>query len=89
MVIMDTMRYILIAATLAGLFAGCDAQPVETLPACDTLRAVRFVSRCDDTHARCALLSTAPPGAEPAGCQITIVAVPGGPEQVECVTACD
>jgi hypothetical protein len=89
MVIMDTMRYILMTAALAGLFAGCDTQPVETLPACDTLRTVFFVSRCDATHARCALQSTAPPGSEPAGCALTIIAVPGGPEQVECVPACD
>jgi hypothetical protein len=70
--------------------AGCDATPVQGLPACDTETTVRFVSRCfDQTRARCALLSTAPPGSAASGCQLTIVAVPGGPEQVECVETCD
>jgi len=83
------MKTIAVLFSLAFL-AGCDATPVETLPACDTLTTVRFVSRCfDQSRARCALLSTAPAGAMASGCQLTIVAVPGGPEQVECVESCD
>jgi predicted small lipoprotein YifL len=79
--------------TIAVLFAlvslaGCGTTPPE-LPPCDTLTTVRFVSRCDPERARCALLSTAPPGAVASGCALTIVAVPGGPEQVECVESCD
>lgn len=81
-----------IALLAAALFlASCDGpEPVDSLPACDTLTTVRFVSRCfDQSRARCALLSTAPAGAMASGCQLTIVAVPGGPEQVECVESCD
>lgn len=84
------MKTIAVMFSLAFL-AGCDGpEAVDGLPACDTLTTVRFVSRCfDASRARCALLSTAPAGAMASGCQLTIVAVPGGPEQVECVESCD
>jgi hypothetical protein len=75
-----------IAASI--IVAGCDSQPVEALPACDTLRVVYFIARCDSSHVRCGLLSTAPAGATASGCELTVVAQPGGPERVECVESC-
>lgn len=68
--------------------AGCGEAPAAPLPACDTLRAVRFVSLCPDGRARCALLSTAPEGAEPSGCEMTVVGT-AGPRQVECAASCE
>ena len=77
-----------IALIALASFAGCDSAPVESLPACNTLTDVRYVSRCDASHARCALLSTAPAGASAVGCSMAVIAVPGGAELVECVEAC-
>jgi hypothetical protein len=83
---MKLIHALAIVATI--LVSGCDSQPVEALPACDTLRAVFFVSRCDASHARCDLRPTAPTGSMASGCALTVIAQPGGPEQVECVEAC-
>jgi len=73
-------------ALLVLLAFGCGGQQGD-LPACDTLREVRFVALCADGRARCALLSTAPASAVPDGCALTVVGT-AGPRQVECADDC-
>jgi hypothetical protein len=74
----------------ATCIAECPAPTVKALAACDTLRVVNFVSRCDAGHARCSLRAEAPAGSVATGCMLTVISQPSGtPEQVECVSSCE
>jgi hypothetical protein len=77
----------------ALLVAGCgttDDMTTAPLPACDTLRAVFFVQRCNlSDKAECRLYASAPAGSMGTGCTVPVVdASSGAVTLLECEESC-
>jgi hypothetical protein len=88
---MNTVK--LVIGIVVLLVAGCGAADDMTtapLPACDTLRAVFFVQRCNlSSQAECRLYASSPAGSMATGCTVPVVdASSGAVTLLECQESC-